>query len=188
MTRRLSRSVPDECRAVSVEERDPLPGPVALPGREAVEDFLYHEAELLDAWCLEEWLGLFEPGATYEIPSTDTPDGRHGETLYLVSDDWTRLQARVKRLSSRNAHVENPRSRTRRLITNVRVAPGDGPGLLAVSANFLIARSRYQITDFYPGTYHHVLVVGAEPLRFRRRKAVLDLEALRPVGKVSIII
>lgn len=188
MTRRGFVSVPDEGRVVSVEERHPLRDSVALPGRGAVEEFLYHEADLLDAWCLEEWLGLFEAGATYEIPSTDTPDGRHGETLYLVSDDWTRLQARVKRLNSRNAHVENPRSRTRRLITNVRVAPGEGPGLLAVSANFLITRTRYQITDFYPGTYHHVLVAGAESLRFRRRKAVLDLEALRPAGKVSIII
>lgn len=173
---------------MSVEGTDRLRIPAALPSREAVEDFLFREADLLDRWCLDEWLGLFEPGATYEIPSTDSPEGRHGETLYLVSDDWTRLQARVKRLDSKNAHVENPRSRTRRLITNVRVAPAGGAGLLAVSANFLITRSRYQITDLYPGIYQHLLVAEAESLRFRRRKAVLDLEALRPAGKVSIII
>ena len=177
-------------RPISVDESHFPRPPVAVgwPGREAVEDFLFHEAELLDDWRLEEWLGLFESGATYEIPSTDMPEGGHGETLYLVSDDWTRLQARVKRLGSKNAHVENPRSRTCRLITNVRVAPGEGPGLLVVRANFLIIRSRYQIIDFYPGTYHHVLVAGADFLRFRRRKAVLSVEALRPAGKVSIII
>lgn len=156
--------------------------------REAVENFMYREADLLDSWRLNEWLELFEPGASYEVPSTSTPEGRHGETLFLVSDDWTRLQARVKRLNSRNAHVENPQSRTKRMITNVRVTPSDEPDLLTVTANFLIVRSRYQIVDLYPGTYQHVLVADDGSLRFRRRKAVLALEALRPAGKLSVII
>lgn len=39
--------------------------------RLAVEDFLYHEADLLDRWLLEEWLGLWTEEITYLIPSTD---------------------------------------------------------------------------------------------------------------------
>ena len=36
-----------------------------------VEDFLYAEADLLDAWRYDDWLALFEEGARYEIPTTD---------------------------------------------------------------------------------------------------------------------
>ena len=160
----------------------------AVPSRAEVEDFLFLEAELLDTWQLDKWLGLFEPGATYEIPATDTPEGDPHTSLFLVADDWERLQARVKRLSSRNAHVENPRSRTRRLITNVRVTPTAGAATVAVQASFVVYRMRYEITDAYIGSYHHVLSYGEGALHFRRRKAVLDLEALRPAGKVSVII
>lgn len=157
--------------------------------RAAVEDFLYDEAELLDTWQLEAWLTLFETGATYHIPSTDRPLGDPQSSLFLVADDWIRIQARVKRLLSRNAHVENPQSRTRRIVGNVRVRPGPDDGTLAVSAAFAVYRMRYELTDVFIGRYEHVLAVGDDGrLRFRHRKAVLDLDALRPAGKVSVIL
>lgn len=159
-----------------------------VPTRAEVEDFLYLEAELLDAWQLEEWLTLFEPGATYWVPATDTPGGNPETSLFLMADTWERLQARVKRLQSKNAHVENPHSRTRRLVTNVRVLPGDTEGTVRARANFAIYRSRYEIVDTYIGAYDHVLTYADGTLRFRHRQAILDLEALRPQGKVSIIL
>jgi p-cumate 2,3-dioxygenase beta subunit len=159
-----------------------------LPTRAEVEDFLFHEAELLDSWRLEEWLGLFEEGASYRVPATDAPDSDPETSLFLISDDWTRLRARVKRLQSRNAHVENPHSRTRRIIGNVRVAAGDDPGTVRVRANFAVYRLRYAVNDLYVGGYDHILAWDGTRLRFRHRKAVLDLESLRPAGKVSIII
>ncbi len=39
--------------------------------RPEVEDWLYAEADILDAWDYDGWLALFEPGARYEIPTTD---------------------------------------------------------------------------------------------------------------------
>ena len=161
---------------------------LTAPTRAEVEDFLFHEADLLDRWELNEWLNLFEPGATYEIPSTDMPGGDPHTSLFLVADSWERLQARVKRLKSRNAHIENPRSRTRRMVANVRVRPtGDGT-TVRVDANFVIHRMRYELVDSYIGRYEHLVGYGDGTLRFRSRKAILDLEALRPTGKVSIII
>jgi p-cumate 2,3-dioxygenase beta subunit len=159
-----------------------------MTARADVEDFLFLEAELLDGWQLDEWLGLFEPGGTYRLPATDAPDSDPDTSLFLISDDWDRLQARVKRLKSRNAHVENPHSRTRRLIGNVRVAAGEEPGTVRARANFAVYRLRYEHNDVYIGRYDHLLVSDGATLRFRHRKAVLDLEALRPAGKVSIII
>lgn len=160
----------------------------ALPTRAEVEDFLFHEAELLDAWQLDEWLELFEEGGTYRMPATDAPGSDPETSLFLVSDDWTRLCARVKRLKSRNAHIENPHSRTRRIVGNVRVAPGDEPGTVRVRANFAVYRLRYEHNDLYVGAYDHLLTWDGRRLRFRHRKAVLDLESLRPAGKVSVVI
>jgi len=94
---------------------------IATVTRPLVEDFLYKEAALLDEWRLDEWLTLFEPGATYEVPTTDRPNADPHSSQYYVWDDHELLTARVRRLKSKHAHAENPHSRTRRLITNVRM-------------------------------------------------------------------
>jgi p-cumate 2,3-dioxygenase beta subunit len=45
-----------------------------------IEAFLIHEAELLDEWRLEEWLGLMAPEARYLVPPLDAPDADHRDT------------------------------------------------------------------------------------------------------------
>jgi len=73
----------------------------ALLLRLTVEDFLYREAALLDAWKLKEWLGLFAPDARYEVaPTGDAEAGTlsSAESLFLIADDRERLEQRVIRL------------------------------------------------------------------------------------------
>jgi len=155
--------------------------------RQAIEDFLYEEAALLDEWRLEEWLQLMTDDASYYVPSTDAPDGDHHDTLFIVSDDITRLRSRVKQLLGRFAHAENPRSRTRRLISNVRIR-GVAGDMVRVTANFLVSRTRMEQVDTYVGRYEYVLVQQDGKLKIRERRAILDLDSLRPQGKVSIIL
>lgn len=156
--------------------------------RAEVEDFLYREADLLDSWNLNEWLTLFDEDATYEIPATDIRDGRPESDLFIVADTMPVLKGRVGRLNSVNAFVESPKSRTRRLVANVRILEASRDAL-EISANFHITRIRKGVTDTYIGRYDHTLrVTGAGDFRFRRRRAVLDLDALRPQGKISIIL
>lgn len=152
-----------------------------------VEHFLYEEAETLDQWRLHEWLDLFLPEGHYLLPSTDLPDGDPGRDLFLVQDDRFLLEQRVNSLMKRSAHAEYPRSRTRRLIGNVRVREEGGD--LRVTANFAVYRVRGGVVDTYVGQYRHVVRRDeAGALRFLERKAVLDLFSLRPHGKVSIIL
>jgi p-cumate 2,3-dioxygenase subunit beta len=155
--------------------------------REAVETFLYREAALLDAWRLQEWLELFTPEAEYLVPPLDARDLPPEQALYLVADDYLRLNSRVKQLLKGNAHSENPGSRTRRAVTNV-LFEARPDGTLLVSANFVIHRIRRELMDVYVGRYEHVLVQIEGRLRFKLRKSILDLEALRPQGKISIIL
>src|SRR5437763_16484513 len=90
-------------------------------GRTGIEDFLYHEAALLDAWRLDEWLALLTDDATYRVPSNDQPESDPKAALFTIADDMRRIRARVARLKDPHAHAESPRSRTRRLLSNVRI-------------------------------------------------------------------
>jgi uncharacterized membrane protein YeaQ/YmgE (transglycosylase-associated protein family) len=79
------------------------------------EEFLIHEAALLDEWRLEEWLELMAPDARYLVPPLDAPDADHRDTLFLIADDRRTLASRARQLLSGITWAENPRSRTRRL-------------------------------------------------------------------------
>ena len=158
-----------------------------LPGRQEVEDLLYKEAALLDEWRLDEWLELLTEDAIYEIPPTDVPEGDSRNTLFIIADDALRIRSRVKQLLGKAAWAENPHSRTRRMISNVRVVAAEGENIL-VTANFAVFRMRYESVDTYIGHYDYKLVRAANDLRIRERRAVLDNEALRPHGKISFIL
>ena len=154
--------------------------------REA-ESLLYHEAALLDEWRLDEWLALMAPDAHYRVPPLDLPNAAPGEALYLIDDDRQRLDSRVRQLTGKTAWAETPRSRTRRLVTNVRVTAADAEGFTA-SSNFAVWRFQFDNTDVYVGRYEHTFVRSGEHLLVKERKVVLDLEALRPHGRISFIL
>jgi p-cumate 2,3-dioxygenase beta subunit len=153
-----------------------------------IEQFLYREADLLDAWRLPEWLELFAPTGEYLVPSTDLPHGDPANDLFLVQDDRFLLEQRINSLMRRSAHAEYPHSRTRRIVSNVKVSPGDG-GEFLIRANFAVFRMRAGNIDTYVGHYDHVVERDDEHgFRFLTRRSTLDLDALRPHGKVSIIL
>jgi Ring hydroxylating beta subunit len=79
--------------------------------REQVEDFLYAEADLLDSWRLDEWVGLFDQErGGYYMPTTDHPDGDPNVDLFLIADDMPKLRSRVEQLLSGLTWAENPRA------------------------------------------------------------------------------
>jgi p-cumate 2,3-dioxygenase beta subunit len=164
-----------------------LASPLAQVTRAQVEDFLYLEAELLDAWELDDWLRLYTGDARYVIPCTDDPDGDPSRDLVLVDDNRLRLQARVERLNSRKAHREYPHSNTRHLVTNVRLRPVEGEEL-PVRASFMVWRFRGGRETSYVGGYEYRLVLAEATLKIRSKRVVLDMTALRPASDVAIIL
>lgn len=154
--------------------------------RSEIEDFLYQEAALLDAWRLDEWLALLTDDATYRVPSNDAPQADPAAALFTIADDMHRLRGRVTRLKDPHAHAEFPRSRTRRLISNVRITHQDP---LTVEANFIVHRFRAnESVRQYVGLYRYQLVPSAGKLRIRSREAILDAMELGSLGAVSFIL
>lgn len=155
--------------------------------RAEVEDFLFHEAAVLSKPDYDAWLAMFEPGARYEIPTTDYL----GEDLQtagsFVVDDWDLILARVKRLKSRKAHAENPASRIQRMISNVRLFE-NGDDDFRVHAAFVVHRARDGEFNTYVGWYDHLIASTDEGFRLRRRRSILGHERL-PVGaRLSFIL
>jgi p-cumate 2,3-dioxygenase subunit beta len=160
----------------------------AAISRSELEAFLVDEATLLDEWRLDAWLQLLTEDAHYLVPALDKPGADHRKSLFLIADDMRTLKSRIAQLQGRTVWAENPKSRTRRLVTNFRVLETEGEQT-RVTANFAVWRFQLDATDVYVGRYEHLLVRDAAgALRFKERKALLDLETLRPHGKLSFIL
>ncbi|CAI7978354.1 Biphenyl dioxygenase subunit beta [Frankia sp. Hr75.2] len=129
----------------------PLAGNVTPETHYAIEQFLYAEAELLDDEDFGSWLQLIAEDMRYWAPvrmnrlyrerkkSLSPP----GESAYF---DETRahLVQRVDRLKTRMAWAEDPPSRTRHLITNVRVRSTAQPDEFIVGSAFYVHRTRME--------------------------------------------
>lgn len=156
--------------------------------RQQVEDFLYAEAALLDAWRLDDWLLLFDEDAKYEVPCNDAVDGDPARDLMLIDDNYARLRARVARLNTRRAHREYPHSRTNHQIFNVRVADPDVDGAIGATASFTVWRFRDGKTSCYVGLYRYRLRLSDNGFRIALKRAELDMTDLRAVSDVAIIL
>jgi p-cumate 2,3-dioxygenase beta subunit len=168
-----------------------MTAPVAaqtLVTRAEVEDFLYHEAALLDEWRLDEWQTLLTDDATYYVPSNDQPESNHRRALFLIADDRERIRQRIIRVQDPNCHAEFPKSRTRRVIGNVRILSVEGD-LISVAANFVCYRfRRYERVREYVGAYHYLLRRAGDTFRIKERRVLIDAHELGSLGSVSFIL
>lgn len=149
-----------------------------------VVDFLYQEAELLDERRHEEWLGLLTADVRYVAPVRVTTahtlaDSTMSGMAHFDEDRYS-LTKRVQRFATEHAWAEDPPSRTRRYITNVRVYEGPGNELTARS-NLLLFRSRGDLHehDLLSATRTDELRVVDVGLRLARRDILLDESVLR---------
>jgi p-cumate 2,3-dioxygenase beta subunit len=158
--------------------------------RSTVEEFLYHEAELLDGWRLPEWSELFTDDARYDIASLDAEDPLKADpatSLFVLCDDKMRLTSRAKRLMKKTAHAEYPHSKTRHITSNVRIGELSGDEL-PVRANFVVYRTKGDRTVRYMGEAHYVLVVNSAGFKIRRKRCNLDVNTLADQGRLTIIL
>lgn len=140
--------------------------------RAEIEQLLYHEAELLDDHRYVEWLALFADDVRYRAPTQANrlrrDRGREASAegeVALFDDDRASLGWRVRQMATATHWAEDPPSRTRHLITNVRVAPaGEGePAYYTVRSNFLCYRNRLRDeVDLWAGERLDLLRVAPE--------------------------
>jgi p-cumate 2,3-dioxygenase subunit beta len=158
--------------------------------QQAVERFLFDEAELLDRWKLAEWSRLLTDDAQYLVPPIGAVAGESlsaDTTLFVIADDREMLSARVERLSGKSAYCESPRSNLRHLLSNIRVLSEEGDEL-AVSANFCVYRVRRAEVTQYIGQYRYRLRRTGASFRIKRKSVLLDIDVLRGQGGLGFIL
>jgi 3-phenylpropionate/cinnamic acid dioxygenase small subunit len=102
-----------------------------------LEQFLYHEARLLDTQQFEAWLELFTDDATYWVP-LERGQQDAVETSSIIHDDRTLLGLRVQQARHPRAHARLPLARTVRQVGNVMALEDNGAELRVASTLQLI--------------------------------------------------
>jgi 3-phenylpropionate/cinnamic acid dioxygenase small subunit len=159
--------------------------------RHEVEDFLYREAELLDARRYEEWLALFTDDARYFMPmrrnvphdATDREFTREGADVNWFDEGKDTLSRRVRQIGTGIHWAEEPPSRICHIVSNVdvvRATPPDGEATeVDVRSRFLVYRNRVETeTDLLVGKREDRLRRVDGAWRIARRKIVLDQSVL----------
>lgn len=139
--------------------------------RADAEDFLIHEARLLDEARFDEWLALFTPEAHYWVPSEPNQQSAT-ETISLMYDDRRLLETRVRRLASPRIYSQEPRSRTSRIVTNVAIEGADD-NATEVRSKFMIVEYRREEQRIFAGTYRHMLVATGGDIRIAFKRVDL---------------
>ena len=182
-----------------------------IPGQPAdrethfeVEQLYYEEADLLDEGRYVDWLEMLADDLDYWMP-TRTNRLRRQQALSIAARgeaayyDETKesLAWRIRRFDSGMAWAEDPPSRTRHLVTNVRVRHVDPDGSseetgftvgdLVATSYFLVYRNRLEREEnIFAGKRTDVLrrlpsADGATPgrLQIARRAILLDANVLQ---------
>ena len=114
---------------------------VSLELQHEVEQFLYHEAELLDDRRFDEWLALFHPDAEYWVPMAWKQPDPH-QYISLIYENVDVLRMRMQRLKELAALSQRPFSRTCHQMGNIRIAENDGKNLVVRSASIIVEYRR----------------------------------------------
>jgi 3-phenylpropionate/cinnamic acid dioxygenase small subunit len=160
--------------------------------KQEVEDFLYHEAELLDERRYEAWLDLFTDDVRYWMPmrrnvpadELEREFTREGADVNWFDEGKDTLGRRVAQLQTGIHWAEEPPSRICHMVSNVqilRAAPAGepAPAEVAVRCRFLVYRNRVETeTDLLVGKREDLLRRVNGGWKIARRKIVLDQSVL----------
>jgi 3-phenylpropionate/cinnamic acid dioxygenase small subunit len=150
-----------------------------------VQAFLFEEAALLDARLHHRWLELLTDDVTYRMPvrATMAKDIRASVLADMdhFAEDRYSLEKRVSRFDTEHAWTEDPPSRTRRFVSNIRVFAGETSDELRVVSYLLLFRSRGDIAppDLLSCERHDVFRRSDAVLRLAAREVLVDESVLR---------
>ncbi|MEI9964002.1 MAG: aromatic-ring-hydroxylating dioxygenase subunit beta [Caulobacteraceae bacterium] len=157
--------------------------PVGSADYNAVLEWLYREARMLDTGRFEAWLALMAPDVVYEMPSRQSVLPKDGDgfrpEMGFFAENHASLASRVARLQTEQAWAEQPGSRSRHIVSNLLVDRLDGERL-AATTSFVITRSRADLPyDVFTGERRDVLRRDGDSFKLVRRLVLLDQTVLK---------
>ena len=150
-------------------------------GTEAVREFVYHEARLIDEKRFAEWYDLFTDDARYWIPLTrGQPDGDHHTSL--MYEDKLLLKVRIERLNNPRSFSQKQASYCQHVMQAPSLEVADpAQGRWVTRAPFSYFESQLDTQVVLAGvSWLHLVEVGGV-LRIRLKKVeLLNCDAALP--------
>ena len=137
----------------------------------SVEQFLFHEARLLDEQRLEEWLALFTEDATYWLP-LEQGQKDPVNTSSIIYDDRTLLELRVKQARHPRAHARLPLARTLHQVGNISI-PSESSSEIQVSSSLVLIEFRAEKQRVWGALVEHRLRRAGDGYRIARKRVDL---------------
>jgi 3-phenylpropionate/cinnamic acid dioxygenase small subunit len=136
-----------------------------------VEDFLYHEARLLDTQQFDAWLELFTDDALYWVPlERGQQDGI--ETSSIIHDDRTLLGLRVQQVKHPRAHARLPLARTVHQVSNILVVD-ESESTVNVASALTVVEWRQEKQRVWGALVEHRLRRAGGGFRIARKRVDL---------------
>lgn len=172
-----------------------MPTSVDATLQHEVEQFLFQEAALLDERRYREWLDLWTSDAHYWMPirSTRARGDEDGELTQAhensyFDDDKATLEQRIEKLETGYAWAEDPPSRTRHVVANVRIRGDGAEAEIVVDCNFIVYRSRLAVDeDLWVGRREDTLRKVDGEWKIARRNILLDQAVLKSKNLSSFL-
>jgi 3-phenylpropionate/cinnamic acid dioxygenase small subunit len=150
------------------------------------QDFVAHEAALLDAGRFDDWLALFAEDGHYWVPLQGAAQADPLSHNSIAYEDRLLLQLRIERLKNPRAHSQHPRSHCQHVLQRSVIEHDDERGL-ALSTPFLYVEARGEEQVLLAGTCRHLLVRHAEGFLIRQKRIDL-LNAGRALPAIQLFI
>jgi 3-phenylpropionate/cinnamic acid dioxygenase small subunit len=149
----------------------------------AVAEWLYREAAMLDAGDFDGWLALLATDIVYEMPTRQSVLPRDGDGFAMdfgfFAENYASLETRIRRLGTEQAWAEQPGSRTRHIVNNLLVDRDDDGDLLARCA-FFVTRIRSDLPyDLFTGERRDTLRPTSTGFELARRTVLIDQTVLK---------
>lgn len=147
--------------------------------------FLVDESYILDSQLYEEWLSNLTDDVKYNLPvRVTTARGASFDTSPGMShfdEDHYSLSMRVARFATEHAWTEDPPSRLRHYVTNVRTFVTDNDDELFVQSAVLLFRSRGDNREPYlvSALREDILRRDGDSLKLARRLVLVDESVVR---------
>jgi ethylbenzene dioxygenase beta subunit len=157
-------AIPPDAAAIAALQ----PANLSLEAQREVEQFLFHEARLLDENEWDAWLKLFTADGTYWAPLTrDQPDPTNYVSLFW--EDALLREVRVRRLKNLRNWSQQPPSYSAHVVGNIMIDGVDAQGDLVVHATFQMVEWRKDDQRLFAGSYRYVLTREDKTYRIRHK-------------------
>lgn len=150
------------------------------------QDFIVHEAQLLDEQRWEDWLALFAEDGRYWVPIDGAAQSEGDRRNALADEDRLLLSLRVARLRSPKVYSMQPPARGQHVL-QASVVVSQSDTVCELRTAFVYAESRAGRQVVLPGRYTHRLVHEGQAWKIRlKRVDLLESDQALPIIQLFV--